>query len=74
MTTTAFGLRHAIPSIPTPVDLSAISYDTEQQVSVIQHEGVTLPVLKHSTGQTATNTAKQDNAGGADSDTDQTED
>jgi putative ATP-grasp target RiPP len=71
---TAFGLRHAVPSVPLEVDLSAVHYDHDRQISVINEGGTLLPALKHSTGQTATNTATQDNKGGSDRDSDQTED
>lgn len=74
MTVTAFSLRHAVPVVPMPVDLSSVRYDSEQQISVIDDGGITLPALKHTTGTTSTNTARQDNQGGADSDSDQRED
>lgn len=74
MTTEAFGLRHAVPVVPLQVDLSTVRYDGEQQISVVDEGGVTLPALRHTTGTTSTNTARQDNKGGADSDSDQRED
>lgn len=70
----AFGTRMAIPATPLPVDLSAIRFDPDQQISVITEDGVSVPALKHSTGPTSTNTASQDNKGGSDRDQDQTED
>lgn len=60
--------------IALPVDLTAVQYDPDQQISMITDDGVTVPALKHSTGRTSTNTANRDNKGGADTDTDQTED
>lgn len=74
MTRTAFGLRQAVEAEPLPVDLTAIRFDADQQISVITADGVSVPALKHSTGTTSTNTASQDNKGGADRDSDQTED
>ena len=74
MTVTAFGIRQATSAVPLPVDLSAIRYDPDRQVSVITDNGVTVPALKHSTGTTSTNTATQDNKGGSDRDSDRTED
>jgi putative ATP-grasp target RiPP len=73
-TTTPYGVRYAVTSEPVPVDLSMITFDRGQQISVVREDGVVLPALKHSTGQTSTNTAAQDNKGGSDSDADQTED
>lgn len=70
----AFGLRHAVEVTPLPVDLSTIQYDPHQQISMFNDCGVAVPALKHSTGQTSTNTATQDNKGGSDRDSDQTED
>lgn len=74
MTLTAYGLRKAVPSKPMQVDLTAITYDPEQQISVIEDGGMTLPALRHTTGTTSTNTATRDNAQGSDSDSDQRED
>lgn len=70
----AFALRHAVPSQPMTVDLTTISYDPEQQISVVTEGGMTLPALRHTTGTTSTNTASQDNKGGSDSDSDQRQD
>jgi putative ATP-grasp target RiPP len=72
--TRAFGLRHAIPAVPMEVDLSTVRYDPEQQISVVDEGGMTLPALRHTTGTTSTNTATQDNKGGSDRDQDQRED
>jgi putative ATP-grasp target RiPP len=69
-----FGLRQAVTAIPQPVDLSTIRFDPDRQISIITEDGVTVPALKHSTGTTSTNTAVRDNKGGADKDTDRTED
>jgi putative ATP-grasp target RiPP len=74
MTDVAFGLRHSVPAVPMRVDLSAISYDPDQQISIVQEGGMTLPALRHTTGTTSTNTATQDNKGGSDADQDQRED
>ena len=74
MTRHAFGLRHAVPSHPMAVDMTTISYDPEQQISLVADGGMTLPALRHTTGTTSTNTATQDNKGGSDSDSDQRQD
>ncbi|GAA1649094.1 putative ATP-grasp-modified RiPP [Actinoplanes couchii] len=74
MTVVAFGLRHAVRPVPVPVDWSGIHFDPDRQISMITENGVEMPALKHSTGQTSTNTAGQDNKGGADKDADRTED
>ena len=71
---TAFGARHAVEVVPAPVDLSTLRFDEDRQISVIGENGTTVPALKHSTGKTTTNTAQQDNKGGSDRDSDQTED
>jgi len=54
------------------VDLSAVSFDSDRQISVVTEHGVPVPALKHSTGTTNTNTARYDNSGGADKDSDAT--
>ena len=74
MAPVAFGVRQAVEPVLLPVDLSTIRFDPDRQISVITEDGVTVPALKHSTGTTSTNTAVQDNQGGADKDSDQTED
>lgn len=74
MTVTAFGARQAVGVVPVPVDLSKIRFDPDRQISIIADGGVEVPALKHSTGTTSTNTAVQDNRGGPDRDSDQTED
>jgi putative ATP-grasp target RiPP len=74
MNPVAFGLRQAVEPVPLPVDLSAIRFDSDRQISVITEDGVTVPALKHTTGRTSTNTARKDNAGGADTDSDLRED
>jgi putative ATP-grasp target RiPP len=70
----ALGLRQAVDVTPMPVDMSQIRFDPERQISVVMQSGVAVPALRHSTGKTSTNTATQDNKGGSDSDSDQTED
>jgi putative ATP-grasp target RiPP len=72
--TVAFGLRHAVRPAPTPVDWSSVRFDAGQQISVVTKDGVSLPALRHTTGTTSTNTAAQDNKGGADRDSDQRQD
>ena len=74
MAPVAFGVRQAVDAVSLPVDLSDIRFDPDRQISVITQGGVSVPALKHSTGATSTNTATQDNKGGADRDSDQTED
>jgi putative ATP-grasp target RiPP len=70
-TTRPFGLRYAVvPADPIAVDLSALRYDTGQQICVDQTD---TPVYgKHSTGPTSTRTS--DGHKSMDSDTDHTED
>jgi len=70
----AFGVRQGVEVVPLAVDLSAIRFDPDRQISVVTENGASVPALKHSTGTTSTNTARQDNVGGADRDSDQTED
>ncbi|WP_051797061.1 putative ATP-grasp-modified RiPP [Catenuloplanes japonicus] len=74
MTVTAFGVRQAIEVDPIPVDMAVIRFDEDLQISVVVEGGVAVPALKHSTGSTSTSTASQDNRGGADRDSDRTED
>lgn len=74
MTGTAFGVRRAVEVAAVPVDMGAVRFDADRQISVIVEGGVSVPALKHSTGRTSTNTARQDNKGGADTDSDHTED
>jgi putative ATP-grasp target RiPP len=74
MAVAAFGVRQAVDVVPVRVDLSTIRFDPDRQISLITEDGVTAPALKHSTGTTSTNTATQDNKGGSDRDSDQTED
>ncbi|MEV4642805.1 putative ATP-grasp-modified RiPP [Actinoplanes sp. NPDC049548] len=74
MTQLAYGLRHAIPATPTLVDMSTVHYDPDRQISMVTEGGTTLPVLRHTSGTTSTNTASQDNKGGSDSDQDYRED
>ena len=74
MTQVAFGARQAVDVVPVPVDMSAVRFDPDRQISIITEGGVSVPALKHSTGNTSTNTAAQDNKGGADKDSDRTED
>jgi putative ATP-grasp target RiPP len=71
---TPYGVRHAQTVTPIPVDLATMIFDSEQQITVVLDGGVSMPALKHSTGRTSTSTANQDNKGGADRDSDQTED
>jgi putative ATP-grasp target RiPP len=68
-----FGVRLAVASRPSVVDLAQVGDDPIRQIGVIHDGGVLMPLLKHSTGQTRTNTASRD-AGPSDSDTDYTED
>jgi putative ATP-grasp target RiPP len=72
--TMPYGACQAVTVQPLPVDLTTIVYDPDRQVSIITEDGVSVPALKHSTGNTSTNTATQDNSKGADKDTDATED
>jgi len=66
-------LRWAVRPVATPVDLDSIAYDESRQVSVVLQEGAPVPVARHSTGQTRTNTAVRDSQPG-DTDSDYTED
>jgi putative ATP-grasp target RiPP len=72
--TMPYGARQAVAVEPLLVDLTAIEYDPNRQISLITEGGVSVPALKHLTGNTSTNTASQDNAKGSDSDSDRTED
>lgn len=74
MAVMAFGARRAVDVVPVPVDLSLVWFDPDRQISIITEGGVDVPALRHSTGTTSTNTATQDNKGGADKDSDQSED
>ncbi|WP_018253487.1 putative ATP-grasp-modified RiPP [Salinispora mooreana] len=74
MAVAAFGARQAVDVVPAPVDFSTISFDADRQISVVTEGGVSVPALRHSTGATSTNTANRDNEGGADTDSDRTED
>ena len=74
MTVAAFGARQAVDVVPVSVDLSTVRFDPDRQISLITEDGGSVPALKHSTGTTSTNTATQDNKGGSDRDSDQTED
>jgi putative ATP-grasp target RiPP len=66
-----FGLRYAVvPAETISVDLAALRYDTDRQISV---SATGTPIYdKHSTGQTSTQTS--DGHQSMDSDTDYTED
>jgi putative ATP-grasp target RiPP len=74
MALAAFGARLAVEPVAAAVDVSAVRYDADRQITVVADGEMTVPALKHSTGKTSTNTASQDNRGGADRDSDQTED
>jgi putative ATP-grasp target RiPP len=69
-----FGLRQAVPTAAVPVgDLSVYGYDHESQLGIIRDGKRTVPLLRHTTGQTRTNT-HPDGQKGPDSDTDHRED
>lgn len=70
-----FGLRRAVVALAVAVgDLSTYGFDHERQIgTVVDADGVVVPLLKHTTGQTRT-TTNPDGRKGPDSDTDQRED
>jgi putative ATP-grasp target RiPP len=70
-----FGLRRAVTAPVVEVgDLSGYGFDHDQQIgTVVGEDGVVMPLLRHSTGQTRT-TTNPDGHKGPDSDTDQRED
>ncbi len=70
-----FGLRRAVIADVVPMgDLSAYGFDHQQQIgTVVDADGVVVPLLKHTDGKTATKT-NADGKGGPDSDSDQRED
>ncbi|WP_034592505.1 putative ATP-grasp-modified RiPP [Hamadaea tsunoensis] len=69
-----YGVRAAQAVTPEPVNVAGMIYDPTQQINLVRDGEVMVPVLKHTSGTTATNTASQDNSGGADRDQDQRED
>lgn len=68
-----FAARFAVAPDVADLEIMEFSYDSVQQIGVINDGREIVPLLKHSTGKTRTNTAKQD-SGPNDSDTDHTED
>jgi len=70
-----FGLRRAVLAPAVEVgDLSAYGFDHDRQIgTVVGEDGVAVPLLRHTTGQTRT-TTNPDGHKGPDSDTDQRED
>jgi putative ATP-grasp target RiPP len=70
-----FGLRRAVVAPGVEVgDLSAYGFDHDRQIgTVVGEDGVAVPLLRHTTGQTRTST-NPDGHKGPDSDTDQRED
>ncbi|MGH3645637.1 MAG: putative ATP-grasp-modified RiPP [Micromonosporaceae bacterium] len=70
-----FGLNRAVvaPAVAA-VDLSTYGFDHERQIGTkVDADGVVVPLLKHTTGQTRT-TTNPDGYRGPDSDTDHRED
>lgn len=72
--TLPYGVSHARTVEPERVDLTAVFFDPTEQISKINDNGALMPLMKHTTGTTSTNTANQDNKGGADKDSDARED
>ena len=70
-----FGLRRAVIAPAVDVgDLSGYGFDHDRQIgTVVGEDGVVVPLLRHTTGQTRT-TTNADGRKGPDSDTDQRED
>lgn len=70
-----FGLRRAVVAPAVEVgDLSAYGFDHDRQIGIVMGaDGVVVPLLRHTTGQTRT-TTNPDGHGGPDSDIDQRED
>lgn len=67
-----FGMRRAVVPQSAEIDAQDMRYDPITQTALIQHDGAWIPVARHSTGTTHTNTS--DGKGGPDSDSDHTED
>ena len=70
-----FGLRKAVTAPVVAVgDLSTYGFDHDQQIgTVVDDNGVVVPLLRHTTGTTKT-TTNPDGKSGPDSDSDQRED
>jgi putative ATP-grasp target RiPP len=70
-----FGLRRAVVAPAVEVgDLSGYGFDHDRQIgTVVDADGVVVPLLRHTTGQTRT-TTNPDGHRSPDSDTDQRED
>lgn len=70
-----FGLRRAMVAPAAEIgNLSAYRFDHDRQIgTVVGDDGVVVPLLRHTTGQTRT-TTNPDGHKGPDSDTDQRED
>jgi putative ATP-grasp target RiPP len=72
--TTPYGVSRARFVEPEHVDQSVLFLDPVEQISMVREGSALVPALKHSTGKTSTNTARDDAKAGGDSDTDATED
>lgn len=68
-----FGVSLAIQPRTATVDLSHVGYDTDRQIAVVNDGGILVPLMRHSTGTTKTNTGRDDSRP-PDSDSDATED
>jgi putative ATP-grasp target RiPP len=65
-----FGLKYAVkPAEMVEVDVSALAYDADRQISVVSAGEIMIPAMKHTSTRTSTQTG--DSRGG-DSDTDST--
>jgi putative ATP-grasp target RiPP len=72
--TVPLALRYAVAPVQVAIlDLEGVGYDEQRQIGVVRQGDVLIPLLKHSTGWTMTNTARRDAQPG-DSDRDYTED
>lgn len=72
--TTPYGVSRATVVEPERVDVDALFFDPVQQISMVREGASLVPALKHSTGKTTTNTARDDAKAGGDTDADATED
>jgi putative ATP-grasp target RiPP len=69
-----FGLTLAVrPRVSTSLEPDRLGYDIDQQIGLIREGDEMVPVLRHTDGQTSTQTSA-DGQSGPDSDTDHRED
>lgn len=67
-----FGLKYAVtPHATVDVDFSALSYDADRQIAVVDDDGTLIPAMRHTSTKTKTHTGDRSSG---DSDTDTTGD